>query len=166
MLLVLSEAQTSSLDVTLLGPRHVLGRPARLPGGRANVLNAVGVLEDLLNLLKRLAGRLGEHEEDVDKHAHVEDGKDEVGAPLDVGKRLGDEEPQGRVKSPVGGRAECDTLATELEGEEFGRIRPGHYKTLRSVFGSLSTPFGPAFLSAYQVPRMVRRMLQIGMCTR
>ena len=61
----------------------------------------------------------------MDEHGHVEDGEDEVGAPLDVGKGLGDEQAESGVEGPVEGRAESDTLATEAEREELGRVGPG-----------------------------------------
>ena len=59
---LLLAAQASSLEVTTLSLAHALGGLASLPGRSTNVLDAVGVLEDLLDLLEGLAGRLGEEE--------------------------------------------------------------------------------------------------------
>lgn len=121
-----TKRHTSSLEVaTLLSTGHVLRRLARLPSRCTKVLEAVRVLKHLLDLLQRLAGRLGEQQEDMDEHGRVEDGKHDVRAPLDVGKRLGHEQPQRRVERPVERGAQRDALAAQLEREELGRVDPG-----------------------------------------
>lgn len=125
-ILLRTEGHTSSLEIsTLLGAGHVLRSLARLPGRRAEVLEPVRILKHLLDLLERLAGRLGEQQEDVDEHGGVEHREDDVGAPLDVGERLGHEQTQRGVEGPVETGAQRDTLASELEGEELGRVDPG-----------------------------------------
>lgn len=67
------------LDVALFGLGREAGRDMSLPGRSSEVGNAVGIFKHVLGLLQGLAGSLGEHEEDVDKHGDVEDTKDEVG---------------------------------------------------------------------------------------
>lgn len=112
------------LNVAVLGTLRESGGHPRLPGGRAQVLDAVGVLEHGLRLLERLAGRLGEDEEDVEEGDGVEDGKDEVRLPLDVGKGHRGEETQRRVEGPVARRRHSHALASETEREQLRRVGP------------------------------------------
>jgi hypothetical protein len=125
-ILLSTKRHTSSLKIaTLFGTGHVLRRLARLPSRRTKILKAIRILKHLLHLLQRLTRRLGEQQEDVDEHGRVEDGKHDVRAPLDVGKRLGHEQPQRRVEGPVERGAQRDALAAQLEREELGRVDPG-----------------------------------------
>ena len=58
----------------------------RLPSRRTNILDTAWrlVVEDLVDLFKRLAGRLGEEEEDMHEHAEAEDSEEEIDFPADV----------------------------------------------------------------------------------
>lgn len=115
-----------SLHVTLLDLGGRLCVYMRLPRRRTNVLDAVGVFKDFGNLLKRLARGLGEQEEDVDSHDKIEDAKDDVGAVADVLKGWGRKQTKGGVEGPVEGGGEGHALASKTEGEQLGRIDPGH----------------------------------------
>ena len=57
--------------------------------------------EHILDLLERPAGRLGEHEEDVDERAKVERAEDEVRLPRDVRKARGDRPREREIECPV-----------------------------------------------------------------
>lgn len=106
----------------------------RLPGGNANVLDAIDLVgEDGLNLFQRLASRLGEHKEDVEEHGRAEDGEDKVRLPLDVDKRGGNEVGESKVEDPVGGGGEGDGLATDAEREQLRRVDPKSLSVPRSI---------------------------------
>lgn len=113
------------LEVALLGTDGEAGGDLGLPSGRAQVLDAVGILKHGLGLFQGLASRLGEEEEDVEEGNGVEDGKDEVRLPLDVGKGHGREETQGGVEGPVSRGGHGDTLASETEREQLRGVGPG-----------------------------------------
>ena len=68
-----------------------------LPGGEN-----VSLSEDLLNLLERPAGRLGEHEEDVDERSKVERAEDEVRLPCDCREPWGYSPGESKVEQPIG----------------------------------------------------------------
>ena len=90
-----------------------------LPGGEN-----VSLSEDLLNLLERPAGRLGEHEEDVDERSIVERAEDEVRLPRD-GRQPGRHRPRKReVEHPVGGCRHRHGLGADAHREDFCRVRP------------------------------------------
>lgn len=57
-----------------------------LPGRRTNILDTAwrGVIEDLLDFLKRLLARFWEQEEDMEEHGYAEDAEDDVDFPSDV----------------------------------------------------------------------------------
>lgn len=98
---------------------------ARLPRQRPYVLGPERIRKHILDLLERLARRLGEREEDVHEHGEVEDAEDDVGFPLDVFEGGRDEVAEGEVEGPVGGGGERDGFAADAEGVEFRRVDPG-----------------------------------------
>ena len=61
----------------------------------------VALGEDVLDLLKRAAGSLGEHEEDVDERSKVERAEDEVRLPRDVRQTGGYGPREREVECPV-----------------------------------------------------------------
>ena len=97
-----------------------------LPSGRSEISDAPrgGVIEDLLDLLKKLLGGLGEQEEHVPEHAEAEDGEDNVHLPFDVLKPWWHEVRKGEVEDPVGRGAKRDGLSTNAERVEFWWIDP------------------------------------------
>lgn len=72
--------------ITVLGTGNLAGGDLGLPGRSSQVLDAIGILKHGLGLFQRLSSSLREEEEDVEEGDGVEDTKDEVGLPLDVGK--------------------------------------------------------------------------------
>lgn len=100
-----------------------------LPGWRPEILDAArgGVVEDLLDLLQKLLGRLGKQEVDVPKHSEAEDGEDDVDLPLDVLEPGWHEVRKGEVEDPVGRGSQRDSLSTDAEGVEFWWVDPGYW---------------------------------------
>lgn len=91
-LLTQSQLITQRLHITTLRSNSALGIVLGLPGRRTDVRDAVGVLEDMLDLFQGLARCLGEEEEDVQEHGGQENTEDDVGLPTDGGEGDGDEE--------------------------------------------------------------------------
>lgn len=96
-----------------------------LPSRRTNVRQPSRVLEQTRDLLKRLARRLREQEENVDEHGYTEDAKDNVHLPADIDERRRDEVAEGKVEGPVAGRGERNGLASDAVGVQLGRVGPG-----------------------------------------
>ena len=121
--------------LALLLQRDPARGDVRAPRRRPNKFDPARVLEDIDDLLERLAGRLGEHEEGVDEHADAEDAEHDVGAPLDVDERRRHEVAEGEVEGPVGRRGKRDGLAAHAQRVEFGRVDPGYRAPGRRVRG-------------------------------
>lgn len=85
-----------------------------LPRRRSKVLEATWgrVIEDLLDLFKRLLRRLWEQEEDVDEHGDTEDAEDDVHLPTDVCKRRWHEVCKSEVESCS--KSESGTIIYEI----------------------------------------------------
>lgn len=89
------------------------------------ILNLVGLprlnirVKHHINLLQRPTHSLGVHEENVESHHAAEYTKDYVCLPLDVVKCRGYEVGQGKIKDPVCGGREADSLSTVLKREDF-----------------------------------------------
>ena len=77
-----------------------------------------------LDLLERLARRLGEGEEDVHQHREIEHPEDDVRLPLDVDKGGRDEVAEGEIEGPVGRRGQRDGLAPHAQRVQFRRVDP------------------------------------------
>lgn len=102
-----------SLNI-LVGARRAR---ARLPCGHTG-------LEDLVHLLERLAGSLGERQEDVDGHGHREAAKNDVALPLNVVESGRDKVAESKVERPVTGGGDRVALASQSVTEEFGNVDP------------------------------------------
>lgn len=113
------------LEVTTLSVASGTGSNLGLPGRSTEVLDAVGVLEDGLSLLKSLTGSLGEEESDVNEGSDVEDTEDDVGLPGDVLESDGDEETESSIEGPVGRGSQRGTLAAKTEREQLRGVSPG-----------------------------------------
>lgn len=87
--------------LVILHARDLAGEVLGLPGRGADVPDTVGVLEHLVDLLQRLAGRFGEHEKNVDGHGGAEDAEDDVGLPSDAHEGGRDEVAKGEAGSKV-----------------------------------------------------------------
>jgi len=80
--------------------------------------------EELVDLLEVPALGLGKHEVDDRDPAGVEDGKDDVGLPLDVLKGRGGELDNGEVEDPVAGGGESRTLGPDGKRKDLGGDEP------------------------------------------
>lgn len=124
--MLVSRGDSLGLNVNLAalhGP-GTIGLDAGLPRRGSQILDAVGVLEHLLRLFKRLPGGFREHEEDMDECNCVEDGEDDVRLPTNVRERRGSEQTQSHVESPVSGRGESHALPTQTKRIQLWRIDP------------------------------------------
>lgn len=80
--------------------------------------------EELVDLLEVPALGLGKHEVDDRDPASVEDGKDDVGLPLDVLESRGGELDNGEVEDPVACGGESRTLGPDGKGKNLGGNEP------------------------------------------
>lgn len=80
--------------------------------------------EQLLHLFKRLPARLGEHEENVDRHGCAEYTKDDVYFPLNVNKCRWYEVAEGKVEDPIRRSGDGDSLSTHTQREKLRGINP------------------------------------------
>lgn len=104
-------------DIASLRPPRRLVVDVRLPRRHTRE-------EQLLDILERLTARLGEAEEDVDRHGRAEDTEDDVHLPLDVDERGRNKVTQSEVEDPVGRGGDSDSLSADAKREELGRVDP------------------------------------------
>ena len=88
--------------------------------------DVVVLAEEAVDVLERAVGRLGVEEVDDGHEREVEDGPDDVEAPVDAGDADGRDLDDEEVDDPVGGRADGRALGPHRQAVDLGRIKPRH----------------------------------------
>ena len=110
----------------MLHQQRLFRRRLGPPWHRTDILRPARISKHILDLLERLARRLGERNQDVQEHGDVEDAEEDVGVPLDVDESGGHEVAEGEIKSPVRRGGQGDGFAAHAERVEFGRVDPAY----------------------------------------
>lgn len=71
----------------------------------------------------------------MEEHASAEDSEDHINLPTDVCKSRWHEVGECKVEDPVGGRAQCNGLTSNAQGEELRWVNPGNWAPCGCVRG-------------------------------